>query len=86
MALADIADPEDVGGNCTLGITESELREALGEDYDHFTAWMMGQTGAICEGVRWDWLKREYVPSGCGPHGYVVYRSDFVRYVQGRRR
>ncbi len=70
---------------CMYGLTEAELHARFpGERHDDFMKWMRGQTGTICEGRVYDYIQKEYRPSGCGPHGVVVYEWDVKRYEDGR--
>lgn len=70
---------------CTLGYPEEQLREILGSRWDDFSRWFVGQTGGICEGREYDHDKREYRPTNCGPHGYVVYPWDVRNFLGGGR-
>lgn len=58
---------------CRYGYTAEELKTILGDQLGAFDQWFVGQTGAVCEGR-----------SGCGPHGFVVYRSDVIDFLAGR--
>lgn len=71
---------------CKYGYTENQLIEILSpiNKYVEFNKWMYGQTGSICDGREYDYGKKEYVATGCGPHGGVVYSSDLERFLQGR--
>lgn len=68
---------------CKLGYPEEQLREILGDQYDDFQKWMIGQTMAICEGRSFHHDTRKYEANGCGPHGLVVYRWDLERFMKG---
>jgi hypothetical protein len=68
---------------CQLGYPESQLKEILGDRLEDFNLWMRGQTIAGCDGRRYDHDKKEYQPTGCGPHGYVIYSWDLERYLAG---
>lgn len=68
---------------CTWGYPEDQLRELLGESYERFAQWVHGQTGGVCDGVRWNGYT--YVPTGCGPHGVVVYPHDLRNFLEGGR-
>jgi hypothetical protein len=68
---------------CKFGITDDELRERLGEQYDAFIQWMSGQTVAVCDGRYYNQLLKTYTATHCGPHGTVVYEHDVVRFEQG---
>lgn len=73
----------DVGAECELGYTRSQVEEIVGLRLDAFDHWMRGQTAAICDGHRYDYEAREYQPTGCGPHGVVVYRHDLSNFLNG---
>lgn len=73
----------ELKASCKLGMTDADLKRVI-EDLDDFYRWMSGQTGAICDGRRWDSDKQEYVETGCGPHGMVVYKHDVARYLDRR--
>ena len=68
---------------CQSGYTRGQLETLFGDRLDEFWHWFRGQTGSICDGRRYDHEKRQYFPTGCGPHGPVVYQSDVVRFVRG---
>lgn len=61
---------------CELGYPAGQLAAILGSRKRAFDLWMRGQTAAICDGRSYNHGKREYQPTGCGPHGMVVYRWD----------
>lgn len=69
---------------CRLGVTQAELDEVLGDRLSAFDRWMSGQTIALCTGERYDHEAKRYEPSGCGPHGPVVYRWDLERFLAGQ--
>ncbi len=74
----------ELPASCKYGMTSSDLADVFGEDelaelYD----WMRGQTGAICEGVEWDYDLGDYIETDCGPHGMIVYRNDVMRFIEG---
>lgn len=74
----DIPEPE-----CHLGYTEAQVEEILGSRLAEFRKFMVGQTGAICDGRRYDHDKQEYEPTECGPHGPVYYRVDLDHFLRG---
>lgn len=70
---------------CPLGYPWSQLEEIFdAQELARLRLWMYGQTGAICEGQRWDPLGRKYEPDACSPHphGMVVYGSDIRRWME----
>lgn len=73
---------------CPLGYTREQVEQITAEGFADFTYWMRGQTGAICDGRRYDHDKREYEPTGCAeaPHGMVVYAWDLARWIRGGAR
>jgi hypothetical protein len=72
------------GPNCEIGYSEDLLEEVLGERYPEFKKWMVGQTGGICDGSRFDAENNRMVASGCGPHGFTSYSWDVQRFLDGR--
>jgi hypothetical protein len=69
---------------CKLGYPKTQLRaELTAEEFKAFFKWMRGQTFGSCEGQSYDHEKKEYIPSGCGPHGYVFYATDVNRFLAG---
>ena len=70
---------------CKYGYTRDEIEALVGDRIDAFNHWMRGQTGSICDGQLYDHDKREYYPSGCGPHGPVVYEHDVRQFLRGGR-
>lgn len=69
---------------CKLGYPINQIEKILGSRLDEFNKYMVGQTGAICEGREYDYNKKKYKPSGCGPHGIVVYKCDLLTFLEGR--
>lgn len=69
--------------NCRYGYTEDQLKSILGERFDDFKRWMVGQTMAICDGREWDEGTKSHKPSGCGPHGEVTYICDLEQFLAG---
>lgn len=75
---------------CPMGYGAEEIGELLakhGRTTDEFYGYIEGQTGAICDGQRWDPEKHTYVPTECAslPHGFVVYKGDLRRFLSRRR-
>lgn len=68
---------------CQIGYPRSQIEALMAGRLEEFDAWMAGQTVALCDGRSYDHDKREYVPTGCGPHGMVVYRWDAERFLRG---
>ena len=69
---------------CKHGFTQGQLVDILGDRLVEFKMWMRGQTIASCDGRLYNHGKKEYEPSGCGPHGFVVYSWDLERFLDGR--
>lgn len=69
--------------SCEGGYTRDDLERLLGERLAAFDSWMRGQTMGICDGRRYDHGRREYEPTGCGPHGPVAYSHDVKRFLSG---
>lgn len=70
--------------NCHLGYTYEQLQDILGSRLDEFSHWMVGQTMSICEGQQYNYEKKDYEPTNCGPHGMVVYPWDLQRFLHGK--
>lgn len=68
---------------CKWGYPPGQLEEILGDRMAEFEKWMDGQTTVLCEGREWNYRKKEYVSTGCGPHGVIVPRWDVERFVAG---
>lgn len=69
------------GPECGLGYPVAQLEQLLdGPAFRRFMLWMDGQTGVICDGRVFNRATSSYDPSGCGPHGHVVFVHDFVRW------
>lgn len=69
---------------CELGYTEDQIEEILGDRIKAFNKWMYGQTQALCDGRSYNYEKKEYAPTGCGPHGATVYSWDLQDFLAGR--
>ena len=66
---------------CTFGYPTTQLGRVLdAQAYNRLMLWMRGQTMAICDGRRFNYETGEYEPTGCGPHGPVVYTHDVERW------
>jgi hypothetical protein len=68
---------------CKYGYPIDQAQRVLGDRYEDYCAWARGSTGAICDGREYDHDQREYHPTGCGPHGMVVYRWDVEKFLAG---
>lgn len=68
--------------DCKFGYSIDLIQQILGDGFGSFATWFYGQTGAICDGKLYNHDTEEYEDTNCGPHGLVVYRWDFDRYVQ----
>lgn len=69
---------------CRYGYTVDEVRGITGSRFDEFTRWMRGQTMMICDGTKYDYEAKTYVPSDCeAPHGTVIYAWDVERFLKG---
>jgi len=69
---------------CSLGYTDFQLDEILGDRRREFSRWMRGQTVAVCDGREYDHANKVYVETGCGPHGVATYAWDLERFLDGR--
>ena len=67
---------------CELGYTQQQINHIFGVLAPTFYQWMSGQTGSICEGRKYDHAEQAYQPTGCGPHGCIVYAYDVERFVE----
>lgn len=75
--MTTLADPA-----CRSGYPFDQLRTELGDArYETLMRWMRGQTMSICEARSYSHETREYTPTGCGPHGPVVYKWDVDRWL-----
>jgi hypothetical protein len=74
-----LPDPE-----CKLGYTDAQLHTILTSRYEEFWLWMRGQTFSSCDGRAYNHDKKEYEDTGCGPHGFVVYSWDLLRFLEGK--
>lgn len=68
---------------CELGYTFEQVEQITGEHFSDFEEWFAGQTGAICDGQRYNYDIREYEKTGCGPHGCIIYPWDVERFLRG---
>ena len=67
---------------CQLGYPLTQLKRALSDgDYQRLMQWLVGQTVGVCDGRRWNPDTETYEPTGCGPHGAVVYAHDLERWA-----
>ena len=70
--------------DCKYGYSWAFLEEHLDEQQlKRLGHWMRGQTMAMCDGREYDYDKEEYHPTGCGPHGGVVYSHDLHGFLKG---
>jgi hypothetical protein len=67
-----------------FGYPRQQIDEILGSDAPDLWAWMSGQTATICNGRIYNRSQGRDEPTGCGPHGLVVYGSDLRRYLSFR--
>lgn len=81
MTTVDLPPP-----SCRLGYTDDDLAALLpsyGRTLDELWAWMVGQTGALCEGRQWDPATGSYVEAcGGAAHGPVVYPWDVRTFLR----
>jgi len=68
---------------CELGYTQDQLEEFFGNRITAFYKFMAGQTIGGCDGRRYDYETKQYVSSGCGPHGWAYYTSDVRQFILG---
>lgn len=70
---------------CQHGYTQTQIEKIMGDRIDAFYRWMRGQTTMLCDGRRYDYTIKSYVPDGCSPggHGMIIYRSDVEQYLNG---
>ncbi|PZG12953.1 hypothetical protein C1I95_24740 [Micromonospora craterilacus] len=78
--MITLPDPD-----CRYGYTVEQLEAILGDRLDAFGRWIDGQTISLCTGSEFDNQAKGNKPTGCGPHGSVVYGSDLRRFLAGRR-
>ena len=71
--------------NCKLGYTSEQVKAIMGERLPEFQKWGRGSTGAICDGLTFDFDSSSYLHNGCGPHGLITYRRDVERFLEGLR-
>jgi len=70
---------------CKYGYTQKQLERILGDRISDFDKFMNGQTGAICNGQEYNYDDDKHEMTGCGPHGYVVYKSDLEGFLNGNK-
>lgn len=74
--------------SCPLGYTREDLERHWGakegEPHPLFEA-LVGQTGSICEGRKYNHESGEYEPDACAehPHGFITYVWDVERWLDG---
>jgi hypothetical protein len=69
---------------CKYGYPTSQVDRIMGSRMKEFNNWMAGQTITMCDGREYDHAKKEYIESGCGPHGFVIYSWDVQRFLEGK--
>jgi hypothetical protein len=70
---------------CRFGYPEAQLKDMWDEaTFKKFMLWMRGQTFSSCDGSIFDHENSCTVDSNCGPHGYVYYTHDVLRFVSGK--
>lgn len=67
---------------CEIGYSGIQLEQFFGDKMKDFLRFMHGQTYALCDGRKYDYEAKAYVPS-CGPHGAVYYASDVHTFIMG---
>lgn len=68
---------------CKWGYTHQQIELIMGDRSAEFHRWMAGQTFSVCDGREGKYEQGQYVPTGCGPHGVVIYRSDVEQFLRG---
>lgn len=69
---------------CGMGYPVAFLSSFLNrEQKDSLMEWMTGQTVGECDGRMYDHEHKCYNPTGCGPHGIVIYTGDLYRWLKG---
>lgn len=76
--------------SCPLGYTDDDLERHFGAKRGQLhSLWqqLRGQTGAICEGRRYNHDAGAYEPDACGdhPHGFIAYVHDVQEWYEGRQ-
>lgn len=66
---------------CKYGYTEVQITSILGVKLEQFNCWMRGKTGAICDGREYNYDKKIYESTNCGPHGFIIYKTDLLRFL-----
>ncbi|MEV2239498.1 hypothetical protein [Micromonospora sp. NPDC049891] len=74
--MTTLPDPD-----CRRGYTYDQMEAILAGQTDAFGRWMRGQTLAFCDGIEYDYESKAHKPTGCGPHGPVVYGHDLRRFL-----
>lgn len=70
---------------CKWGYTNQQIEQIMGDRVNDFHRWMAGQTVCLCEGVEYNHAEKRSIPSGCGPHGVIIYPSDVMQFLDGGR-
>ena len=75
--------------SCPMGYTRGDLENHFGAVTGQpHSLWqqLIGQTGAICEGKRYNHEKREFEPTECAdnPHGFISYTWDVLEWYRGQ--
>lgn len=71
--------------SCRLGYTEEDLEVILGDRLTEFWGWMRGQTGAVCDGTKYDPDTKTRLIGCEEAHMFVVYAWDLRRFIEGSR-
>jgi hypothetical protein len=79
MKVKDLPKPK-----CEFGYPTDQLEEILGDRLKEFNKYMVGQTGSICVGQKYNRDTDKHDLTGCGPHGIVVYKCDLITFLEGR--
>lgn len=61
---------------CLFGYTEEQLKECLGDEYDEFIRWMIGQTFMKCDHKKCEMTSTEEI-SGEN----VYYEYDIIKFL-----
>lgn len=68
---------------CRHGYTIGQVRDMLGSRFEAFCHWMRGRTMSMCDDIRYNYETGKSEPSGCGPHGTIIYRTDVEQFLAG---